>query len=192
MDSDIPGAPPSSVPSSRPFSNFSLPAAVSWSAAPPPPTSPSPPPRTSSSDPPRPSRRHLESHFRGRYSMSHFATPPPPSPPPLTFPARQPLWLQSRPHPLHRHRRFPPASPQSVITFRPYYKIYKLIQFWKIFFIFQQNSTECGTRLFLEVLFIFLRSSSCNLYVALAALQLYYPTSRWNSQKTFSETLETT
>ena len=29
-----------------------------------------------------------------------------------------------------------------------------------------ETSTECGTRLFLEALFIFLRNSSCNLYVA--------------------------
>ena len=32
--------------------------------------------------------------------------------------------------------------------------------------------TACGTRLFLEVLFISLSSSSCNLNVALAAMQL--------------------
>ena len=40
--------------------------------------------------------------------------------------------------------------------------------------MFDNWHTECGTSLFLEVLFILLRSSSFNLYVALAALQLYY------------------
>ena len=56
----------------------------------------------------------------------------------------------------------------------------------------QMLSTECGTSLFLEVLFIFLRSSSCNLYVALAALQLHYsPPASGTPKKTFNETLET-
>ena len=50
-------------------------------------------------------------------------------------------------------------------------------------------NTECGTRLFLEVLLIFLRSSSCNLFVA---LELYYgPPAGGNPKKTFNETLET-
>ena len=53
-------------------------------------------------------------------------------------------------------------------------------------------STECGTRLFLEILFIFLRSVSCNIYVALAALQLYYSLPPGGiPKKTFNETLET-
>ena len=57
----------------------------------------------------------------------------------------------------------------------------------------QMLSTECGSSLFLEILFIFLRSSSYNLYVALAGLQLYYsPPARGIPKKTFNESLETT
>ena len=52
--------------------------------------------------------------------------------------------------------------------------------------------TACGTRLFLEVLFISLSSSSCNLNVALAAMQLLYsPPAGGISKKTCNETLET-
>ena len=52
--------------------------------------------------------------------------------------------------------------------------------------------TECGTSLFLVVVFILARSYSCNLYVALAALQLYHsPPAGGISVKTFNETLET-
>ena len=51
--------------------------------------------------------------------------------------------------------------------------------------------TECGNSLFLEVLFIFLRSSSCNLY-ALAVLQLYFsPPAGRIPKNLFNETLET-
>ena len=59
--------------------------------------------------------------------------------------------------------------------------------------MFDNWHTECGTSLFLEVLFIILRLSSCNfLCCPGCTAAVLKPTSWWNSKETFNETLETT
>ena len=48
---------------------------------------------------------------------------------------------------------------------------------------------KCGPSLFLEVLFIFPRSSSCNLCYPGCTAAVLKPTSRWNSQENFKQNL---